>query len=1139
MIKFGKVFGCFMLMITMLCCAASAFAAEAPGFEEISIDFPGAPSYIQDQSDAYFTVEIRILGGDDRVYDICYSTDGFSTTYKDSISIKAGRYIKKKISLAGLSKGAYDMSVKVMDGDRVAAEKTLGMGIVEFYVPRALDSYSRIGITAGMTQTGGYEIRDLASNQADLLKKCGLFNIRYSGAGTWVSVEKIPGVYNFIGTNIYRDYFEDMNNLEFVGGSRGIDLYKDPNSETAPRTVEQMDALMNFVREKFDHYPIENSHRTTYAIWNEPNLQNYWPKNPSAYEYSVMQRLLALESKERYPDMPVIALDIANGTDAIEYIHKMFNTDVYPYIDGYSFHPYSFPRDIDTSYEPLIGKFLDLEDEYGGWMDCYITETGYPTPKSTQGVSEEVQAENIVKALAYNDKHEIDGTYFYSFKDNGPSETDRESNFGIVDYDWSPKAGYVAMAQTTKMLNTAHYVGETDLGANINAYVYLRERKPMIIAWAPSDPVAFAANENWYIEDVNGNEIKEKSFELGKSPIYIHQVDYSVLKNTLAKTVSAKLTEFVEKWGAITDVSDIKALSDTETVNINIATPEEFANKLFAFGDKLIAEYDGTTYSIEQLGTMLDKLFKINRYIVLAMEDSSFAPKSHAAVKRVGASIEKIKGDEDAVLRISDKIYGQGKKYNFRVADSFDGSNAIIKGYDLLSVKLCAWAEKFAEKETVHNYAKIVTHSYPSYVDSFQAETETVKYTVMNEGKKTLNGYAVITDEKGEEVSRRYAMEVSGGNRMTQELSFSIPTDKPAGDYTYRISFMGNDEEISYLIFPVAVKPLFDVTLNSTNASFDELESVEMVIDCLYDGEADGIFEITPPEGWKFKNSVLDLKFDSKGQKVVKLEIEEKAKAKFNEYVIGIKVKKADGEILVEKKLPIDFNLIVKADKNVTPADYDGSLKDWENAYPVHIGTPAEPQMAEAWEESNIATRAFMKWSSSYLYILVDVYDDYHSNMFVGSGNWNGDNVQISIDSLCDKATAYQADDYEIGFSYASAGNDIWEYYNRENVQKVLSPDYMKVIRDNRYNITRYYIRLPLSEIEPTKLELNSKIGFNFGINDGDMVERERFIEYTLGTCTKKSPSLYKDFLFISNEEGGYQVDTGTYREEIQNDFTN
>ena len=87
MIKFGKVFGCFMLMITMLCCAASAFAAEAPGFEEISIDFPGAPSYIQDQSDAYFTVEIRILGGDDRVYDICYSTDGFSTTYKDSISI--------------------------------------------------------------------------------------------------------------------------------------------------------------------------------------------------------------------------------------------------------------------------------------------------------------------------------------------------------------------------------------------------------------------------------------------------------------------------------------------------------------------------------------------------------------------------------------------------------------------------------------------------------------------------------------------------------------------------------------------------------------------------------------------------------------------------------------------------------------------------------------------------------------------------------------------------------------------------------------------------------------------------------------------------------------------------------------------
>ena len=159
--------------------------------------------------------------------------------------------------------------------------------------------------------------------------------------------------------------------------------------------------------------------------------------------------------------------------------------------------------------------------------------------------------------------------------------------------------------------------------------------------------------------------------------------------------------------------------------------------------------------------------------------------------------------------------------------------------------------------------------------------------------------------------------------------------------------------------------------------------------------------------------------------------------------------------------------------------------------------------------------------------------------MFVGSGNWNGDNVQISLDPLCDKASAYQADDYEIGFSYASAGNDVWEYYNRENVQKALSPEYMKVIRDNRYNITRYYIRLPLSEIEPTMLDIDSKIGYNLGINDGDMLERERFLEYTLGTCTKKSPAMYKDFLFIGTEDGEYKVDTGTFREEIQNDFIN
>ena len=80
-------------------------------------------------------------------------------------------------------------------------------------------------------------------------------------------------------------------------------------------------------------------------------------------------------------------------------------------------------------------------------------------------------------------------------------------------------------------------------------------------------------------------------------------------------------------------------------------------------------------------------------------------------------------------------------------------------------------------------------------------------------------------------------------------------------------------------------------------------------------------------------------------------------------------------------------------------------------------------------------------------------------------------------------------------------------------------------------------MRLPLNEIEPTSLTVNSKVGFNYGINDGDMVERERFIEYTLGTCTKKSPALYDDFLFIGTEETEHTVDTGTFRIELQNDF--
>ena len=1133
---------CLFVMLFMLCFAPCAFGAQQNVYEEVNINFPGGPSYVQNQKDAYFTVEIKLLGNNDCTYTISYSTDDFETEYVEQFTVKPGRYTEHRLDLSELPKGAYDITVRVKEGERLAAEKKLGIGIIEFYEPTPLDMYSRIGITVGMTQKGGYEIRQLASEQAELLKKCGLFNIRYSSAGTWVSVEKLPGVYNFLGTNIYRDYYEDMNNIQFVGGSNGIALYKDDKGYQAPRTIEQLDALLNFQRAKLDRYPAENTHRTIFSVWNEPNLQFYWPNLPSAYEYSVMQKLVALEVKKRYPDMPIIALDIANGTNAVDYIKQMLDTDAYPYIDGYSFHPYSFPRDIDASYEPLVAKFLNISEDYGGFLDTYVTETGYPTPNSTQGVSEQTQAENIIKALVYDDKNEICGTYFYCFKDNGPDETDRESNFGIIDYDWSPKPAYAAMSQATKMLNSSEYVGQVDMLDGISSYVYLNstDNKPFVIMWATRDDVVFTADDGMYIEDLYGNEIKDKSFILTQSPVYINNIDPEFLYGTISKTVADKMEKLIGKYGQVSALLELEGLTEKAAVRSKIDNPEGLADEIFAIGNRLIESSGVGEYSHDQLGAMLDGLFSINKYVVLAMGSRPFSLSSVNAVKSAHTVIINHKnGDEDAAMKLTDKIYNRAKNYSLKLSDVYDGTSAVLRGKDLLASRLCVWAEKMLATEPINNNVKLVTQVYPSYIDSFQNMTETLRYTVINDRKTDVNGYVVVTDDEGAEVSERYAVSTATGKRDTLELGVKLSADRPAGEYKYRISLIENGEEAAFLILPVKINTIFDVSLNSADVPFDELTELELVINCLYDGETDGVFEITPPAGWKFREDSFNISFDSAGQKVIKLEIDEKAKARFNEYIVGVVIKKQNGEVILDKKLPVDFTVILYTANDIDPKAYDGNLSDWDNAYPVHLATPDSPQDIESWEKSNISARAFLKWSFSYLYVLLDVYDDYHSNMFSKSGAWNGDCVQISIDTLCDKSDAYQSDDYEIGFSYAFAGNDIWEYYNPENKQKALDPDYMKVIRDNGYNITRYYIRLPRSEITPANLDYNSKIGFNYGINDGDMTERERFVEYTLGTCTKKSPAMYKDFKFINGDDSAYVTDTETFRITIQNDFAN
>ncbi len=261
-------------------------------------------------------------------------------------------------------------------------------------------------------------------------------------------------------------------------------------------------------------------------------------------------------------------------------------------------------------------------------------------------------------------------------------------------------------------------------------------------------------------------------------------------------------------------------------------------------------------------------------------------------------------------------------------------------------------------------------------------------------------------------------------------------------------------------------------------------------------------------------------------QKQVHFGVVKKKAAAYNEYGFILSAETDDGTELANERVALDFAIVVKADGVMSVDSFDGDISSWANAYPVHAGTPQDGSDAAAWQNANNALRAFAKWDEKYLYILCDAYDGHQMQLFTGNTMWQGDSVQIAIDPLLNRfysdgslIESYQEDDTELTFAKIATGAD--ESYmgkaptGRETGNR---EGYLKVIRNDAENITRYFIRIPVEDVLLTT-GVNRQFGWNAVLNDADTLMRERYVQVTRGTGDYKAPGHYYTFTCVPSEK--------------------
>ena len=131
---------------------------------------------------------------------------------------------------------------------------------------------------------------------------------------------------------------------------------------------------------------------------------------------------------------------------------------------------------------------------------------------------------------------------------------------------------------------------------------------------------------------------------------------------------------------------------------------------------------------------------------------------------------------------------------------------------------------------------------------------------------------------------------------------------------------------------------------------------------------------------------------------------------------------------------------------------------------------------------------------------------------------WNGDSVQLLVDTLNAKSTEYAAGDLEMTIARTTMNGD--EIYVGhavgENKADSREEPWLKVVRSEEDNSARYLLMIPKKEMNLGGLTENMEMGVNFGVNNAFLASRENYAQFSDGLISGgKNPSLAYTFKLV------------------------
>jgi len=172
----------------------------------------------------------------------------------------------------------------------------------------------------------------------------------------------------------------------------------------------------------------------------------------------------------------------------------------------------------------------------------------------------------------------------------------------------------------------------------------------------------------------------------------------------------------------------------------------------------------------------------------------------------------------------------------------------------------------------------------------------------------------------------------------------------------------------------------------------------------------------------------------------------------------------------------------------------DGDLSEWAGVKPIHLGIEV---IGNTWRERDYPLADFyLGWDDDNLYVAARVTDDKLVNNYRGSQIWNGDNVELFIDTspASDPSQqSYTRDTYQFLFSPTNAdGRPDVAVSGNPGLSQGYLPKANRVAATNTADGWAIECAVKDSELGGWRPKAGARIGFTVGLDDSNRDDRER-----------------------------------------------